>query len=107
MVVSASSNIPNKVYALQDGRGYLVLPTSGDKKANAFAGICAVVVPGGDYLAALQQLNPREAEKLTKKVAKHGGKPVIFGDFRARSGSYDVSLVQVGGWTSAAVNAGR
>jgi len=105
--VSAGSNIPNKVYAFQDGSGYVVLPTGGDIKSNAFSGMCAVAVQGDHYLAALRQMNPGQADKLAKKVAKKGSKPVTFSDFRAHSGKYDVSLVQVGGWTSAAVNAAQ
>jgi hypothetical protein len=105
--VSAGSNIPNKVYAFRDGRGYVLLPTGGDIKSNAFAGMCAVAVQGDHYLAALQQMNRGQAEKLAKKVAKKGSKPAVFSDFRARSGKYDVSLVQLDGWTSAAVNAAK
>jgi hypothetical protein len=105
--VSAGSNIPNKVYAFRDGSGYVVLPTGGDIKSNAFSGMCAVAIQGDQYLAALRQMNPDQAEKLARKIAKKGSKPVAFGDFRAHSGKYEVSLVQVDGWTSAAVNAAR
>jgi len=106
-VVNASSNLPNKVYAFRDRPGYVFLPTGGDKQSNAFAGMCAVVVQGDHYLTALQTLNPRQAQRLAKKLAKKGSKPMAFSDFRARSGGYDVSLVEVDGWTSAAVNAAR
>jgi len=106
-IVSASSNLPNQVYAFRNRAGYLVLPTGGDKKSNAFAGVCAVVVQGDHYLTALQTLSPRQAQKLAKRFAKKGAQSVTFSDFRAHSGKYDVSLVQVDGWTSAAVNAAK
>ncbi|WP_375287170.1 hypothetical protein [Sphingomonas sp.] len=102
--VSASDDLPNRIFALKTGRGFLILPTGGDRKANPFAGFCAMVVEGDQYLAALTHISPRQAEKVGKKLAKVKGEARI-GDFRTRSGRHEVSLTTADGWTSAAVNA--
>ena len=102
--ISASSGLPNKVYALTEGEGFFVLPTGGERKSNQFSGMCALVFRGNRYLEALQQLNPKAAAKLAKRIARRGGDAPAISDFRARQGKHEVSLVLVDGWTSVAVD---
>ncbi|MES2001184.1 MAG: hypothetical protein V4444_02580 [Pseudomonadota bacterium] len=106
-IVSASEGLRNPVYALPGGEGFLILPTSETKKANAFSGMCAVVVRGTHYLEALHEVDSQAAAKLEKKLARSGTGIVQINEFRRKSSKYETSITEVDGWTSAAVNSNR
>jgi hypothetical protein len=105
--VSASENLRNSVLALPGGEGFLVLPTNETKKANAFSGICAVVVRGPHYLEALREVDSKAAASLEKKLARSDAGKIQINEFRRKSSKREISITEVDGWTSAAVNSDR
>ena len=101
--ISAGETLPNKIYRLRgDAEEYLILPTGGDIKGNAFAGFCAVVVKGDQYLAALGDVSPKEAARFSKERARHRSGPSELPYFRGRSGKNELSVTEWNGWTSMA-----
>jgi hypothetical protein len=104
-VVSASEDLRNPVYTLANDAGFLVLSTSENKKTNAFSGLCGMVVPGDHYLEVLSAVDAKAASKLSKKLAKSSQKGVEITEYRHRSSRGEITVTEVDGWTSVAINA--
>lgn len=105
--VSASEGLRNPVYVLASGEGFLILPTNETKKTNAFSGMCATVVMGAHYLSALREVDGKAAASLEKKLARSGRGNVLTSEYRRKSSKREISITEVDGWTSAAVNSNR
>jgi hypothetical protein len=105
--VSASEGLSNPVYKLGDREAFLILPMPPAKKMSGFDGMCAVVVNGDHYLDALSAVDAKAAVKLESKLSHSNGRILQVPEYRRQSGKREISIIEVDGWTSAAVNSSR
>jgi hypothetical protein len=106
-IVSASEGLSNPVYELDDGRAFLILPMPPTKKMSGFEGTCAVVVKGDHYVAALTAVDAKAGAKVANRLRQSNGRVVQVPEYRRRSSNREISIVEIDGWTSAAVNSNK
>lgn len=104
--VVASDYFENPLYRFGDGQSFLMLPVQQAKQKTGMLGLCAVAVKGQHYLDALRVVDPKASTRLEQKLTR-SSKVVSVPEYRHRESRREISIVEVDGWTSAAVNSDK